>query len=567
MTVKETILNRVYWILSDHSGARAWPDGLLAEILPMMNHDGDLYVISQGLRFDRDHLLRLLEDVADHLSRWGFCRVNLRPVHPVGKDELGELRNLYNDIHQLAEPFYREALRHQVVSRLVVLPVLRVHSESEMREIMVFAGYLRERMMIPSFYIPASPRYEKLTGSIGTNRERIILEKADGPVGPLMLHDLFDELLQWALSSSGGFSVNCCRALLVDTVRRTLRRCFRVEEQAYTDLQGILLDDGIGPCIPCWHALPGELREALRWNGSEDEGDRVEHQLGVFAFSRGDLERAAQHFQSLAMGSSSDEIRAESLLYQGILHLQRGEVESAYSALTEARRLLKDSSEVLYHLGRCEFAWCDYIAASDLFEQALEVGIAPEIEDDLFLYLGISHVKLDEYQRALDFLNMAQGRRTSILFYRAMALLGLGRLQEALAGFRDALECGPAPEDLASVHFYIGHCLKEMEQWEEAMSHLRMALRVDPQSYDSWNLLGYCLFRLKRNREAVKAFLKALEINPKSAIDYANVASNLRDLGELGEAAKWYKEALRLDPTLGFAAENLDKLETMKDET
>jgi ribosomal protein S12 methylthiotransferase accessory factor len=41
----------------------------------------------------------------------------------------------------------------------------------------------------------------------------------------------------------------------------------------------------------------------------------------------------------------------------------------------------------------------------------------------------------------------------------------------------------------------------------------------------------------------------------------ANIASNLRDLGDRENSIRWYRRALALDPTLGFALENLKKLE------
>jgi ribosomal protein S12 methylthiotransferase accessory factor len=52
-----------------------------------------------------------------------------------------------------------------------------------------------------------------------------------------------------------------------------------------------------------------------------------------------------------------------------------------------------------------------------------------------------------------------------------------------------------------------------------------------------------------------------ISLDPTSAIDYANIGSNYRDLGNPGQAARYYAMALELDPTIGFARENLEKLQ------
>ncbi|MFC1820017.1 tetratricopeptide repeat protein [Thermodesulfobacteriota bacterium] len=46
-----------------------------------------------------------------------------------------------------------------------------------------------------------------------------------------------------------------------------------------------------------------------------------------------------------------------------------------------------------------------------------------------------------------------------------------------------------------------------------------------------------------------------------SAIDYANIASNYRDMGNQKQAIHYYRLALELDSTIGFARDNLKKLQ------
>jgi tetratricopeptide (TPR) repeat protein len=533
----------------------------LRRLLPHFNHSADVYLLSEDLEADWTSLTTVLDEASTFLRDWGFCRLNIRPVHPVRAGDGDRLRERYGALLGWGRGFHREALEHQVVSRWMVMPVLRIRSPEAWQDALGLARFLRERMMIPSFSFPPSPRASRWARSLDTNRERILCEGAGGALEALHGHDLFDDLLQWALSSSGGFSLEPCPSLVVDVVAGQARRCPHGPSMPLGEPVTL---PGEGPaegCLTCWDALPGRIRRALIWNGREEEGARVSHQLGLFALSRGELARARGHLLGASRRAKAPELQGESLLYLGILHLEEGDVERAHAALLEARELLPRAGSVRYHLGRCQFLWRDYIAASELFREARELGAPRELEGELAVYLGISHVQLGEFSEALAALEGWEGAGPTARFYRGMALSGLGRLEEALGELRLALAQGPDPEDLAPVHFYIGHCLKELERWEEALSPLRESIQADPGGYDAWNLLGYCLFRLQDHRGAIGAFLKALEINPRSAVDYANVGSNLRDLGDRQEAVKWYRRALKLDPTLGWVVESLRRIE------
>lgn len=574
-------LKRFYVILSDRKGQGTLPQGFLSEALRHLNHLGDLYLISEGLLRDGGLVVQLLEEARGFLLRYGFCRLNIRPVHPVRVGDTSGLMKTYQVIAHLGGPFHREALDHQVASRWVVAPVLRVQSEQEVREARGLARLLRRSLMIPSESIAPMPRLDGTHWS-HPNLERTLLEEGGGPLEALIANALFDDLHEWASSSMGGFSLEPCPAVVVDCVRGVVQRCPEFEPVSlsslfvrYAEESGpwrdhrdptdalaeVLRPAPDGRCLRCWDRLSRRMRETIEWNRMEEQGQRVQHQLGVFALSRGDLEVAERHIRAVTQSTSSADLKGEGLMYLGIIHLQRGDLASARTALTEACSLLPGSGPAIYHLARCEFEENDYIAASELFDRALEMGVPPGLQDDLRLYLGMCHARLGEFSEVLDVLGSVRRASAPVHFYRGVALSGLGRPKEALECFKDALALGPDREDLAAIYFYAGQCLKEMGRFLEAVSSLNKALEADSRGYEAWNLLGYCLFRLKRHREAIGAFVKALEINPNSALDNANIGSNLRDLGDLEGASRWYRRALRMDPTLVWVQENLRKVE------
>ncbi len=152
-----------------------------------------------------------------------------------------------------------------------------------------------------------------------------------------------------------------------------------------------------------------------------------------------------------------------------------------------------------------------------------------------------------------------------IRFFQGMCLYSLGDPEGALERLEAAVDLAPKPEDLPSIYSYMGQCLKELERYREAIRVLEKGGRLDPERTDIHNLAGFCHYKLREHEEAIESFRKVLELDPSSAIDYANIASNYRDMGDRENAIRYYRIALELDPGIGFARENLTRLEGDRD--
>jgi len=148
-----------------------------------------------------------------------------------------------------------------------------------------------------------------------------------------------------------------------------------------------------------------------------------------------------------------------------------------------------------------------------------------------------------------------------IKFFLGSLYLSMNEPSRALGYFNEALDLDPKEEDIPSIYSYIGVCLKDMEQYSEAITNLEKAERYDKERTDIYNLLGFCYFKLREHEKAIQCFLKVLQLEPGSAIDYANIASNYRDMGERESAIRYYRFALELDPSIDFARENLMRLQ------
>lgn len=556
------VIRRAYIVLPKRRTEFQLAEDVLPKLLQRMNHISDIYVITDNPAAQWDTFSRLLEIVTHHLDSFGFVRAQLRPVHPVTNSMMRDLRDAYLAMLAMARPFHQEALSHQVASRWTLLPVLRAKSSEDMHAALELASFLRERMMIPSYALKRGPEVATWARKIDTGKERVIVEEDGRILESLFRHDLLDDLILWSLSSTGGFFLEPCAGVVLDFQRKSSRRCPEspCEDIRYWE-RVLSCTQDLEHCLLCWERLPESISEEVDLNRRRAEAGRVSLQLGVFAMTRGDLQRAEAHLMRASELLPEGREKGENFLYLGILMLAQGEIREAHRILTEARSLVGDDPSVLYHLGRCELAWKDFVAASDLFKEALDKGFPGKARGELLLQLAICHLNLEEYGDARKILEEIEEESPIVLFYKAMALLGHGEIEGALEFFLRALGKGPDKEDLSTILFYIGHCHKELGNFEEACSWLERAAEADPRSYEAWNLLGYCRFRLGLHHESIGAFLKALEIKQKSALDIANIATNLRELGDRENAIKWYRRALALDPTLGFALENLKKLE------
>lgn len=147
-----------------------------------------------------------------------------------------------------------------------------------------------------------------------------------------------------------------------------------------------------------------------------------------------------------------------------------------------------------------------------------------------------------------------------IEFYLGQNLYNLGRPEEALPHLHQALGLDPDEEDIPYIYSFMGSCLKDMEQYDKAITTLKLGTDHDDERPDLHNLLGFCYFKLADHEAAVHHFSRAVHLAPTSAIDYANLGVNYRKLGKKEEAIEALTLALTMDPSITFAQDHLTEL-------
>jgi Flp pilus assembly protein TadD len=102
-----------------------------------------------------------------------------------------------------------------------------------------------------------------------------------------------------------------------------------------------------------------------------------------------------------------------------------------------------------------------------------------------------------------------------------------GLTEEATEAYRKAIKLEP---ELASAHFNLGSSLARSGKFGEAESHLRSALKKNPNA-QTYTGLGIVLWQLGRADEAIASLRAALEADPQNAAARQQLAQVLESVG------------------------------------
>ncbi|MDY6856395.1 MAG: tetratricopeptide repeat protein [Thermodesulfobacteriota bacterium] len=550
----------------------------LVDIFPYLDIHSDIYLLSEDILKDFDVIKVILKEVSSFLKGFPFYRINIHPVHPLPPEDPFE--NIYNTLFTRINLFNNEGYLHQGVSRIMILPILILKERNDLQFLHKYMNYLRERMMIPSVYIPGDFPLSIIKDTIRSDKERIYLkltqeENLRAVLYTLGVHTVFDNIMTWAnapikgplfgcrsvvLSEKDGNAYSCFRAMVPD---RSVAKLY--SKNIFQDFSNITETDKKkgSDCKDCYDESFALMEDTLKVNDRQKDADSISFHLGMELINQKDYRRALKNFNRLLEKNKGFEDKGALLLSKALCHLRMNEITKASSALDEAEKHIPSSAMLQYYRGLCEFGLRDYIEAIDRFHDALKLQSEELPLGDLYFYMGLSHINIEEYDDGLTMMNLAESfftNKSPIYYYMGICNLGMQNLAFALEHLKKALGCGAQYEDLGSIQYHLGLCYKEMERYSEAIIALKRAKEAEPERKDIYNLMGFCYFKLKEHDQAIECFKKAIEIDPKSAIDYANIGVNLKEKGEIKKAIPMFQKALSLDPTIGFARKHLNEI-------
>lgn len=130
-----------------------------------------------------------------------------------------------------------------------------------------------------------------------------------------------------------------------------------------------------------------------------------------------------------------------------------------------------------------------------------------------------------------------------------------GREDEAIGHLRNALKIHP---DYPEACNNLGIALKRRGDLDEAIILYEKAVKLDPGYGLAFYNLGIALQQKGKIDDAIGAYEKALQILPGVASIHNNLGDALLKKGDLDEAIVQFQKAVEIDPGLAIASHNLD---------
>ncbi len=129
-----------------------------------------------------------------------------------------------------------------------------------------------------------------------------------------------------------------------------------------------------------------------------------------------------------------------------------------------------------------------------------------------------------------------------------------GKYEKALSQLKSALRLSP---DTIGVLNNMGQILVDIGRFNEAIPYLKRAIELDPSKHQLHNNYGLAMAGLGHYREALKAYKIAQSIRPTSAQIYNNMGVAFKKLGDFQNALNSYQRAIKYDKYYAAPHKNL----------
>ena len=162
--------------------------------------------------------------------------------------------------------------------------------------------------------------------------------------------------------------------------------------------------------------------------------------------------------------------------------------------------------------------------------------------------LGLLLLGEDQADEALPYLDKAVEAAPGIsgfLSTRAVALVNLGRLGDAIADYERALAISP---DDAGLNYNLGLAFAQSGNFRAAKGAFAQAISLKPDFAEAHGNLGIALQELGEASDAVAAFEQALALQPDSPVLLNNLGLALQEAERTNDALQAFERALQLDP-------------------
>ena len=131
---------------------------------------------------------------------------------------------------------------------------------------------------------------------------------------------------------------------------------------------------------------------------------------------------------------------------------------------------------------------------------------------------------------------------------------------------QEAIHCGEALllsgyEADANIYFMLGTSYSWLEQYDEAISNLAKAIKLDPNNVSAHVNFGLTCLREGKYDKAIEAYEQAIKLRPNDALLHLNLGNAYASKEEYDQAIVAYKQSIKLKPDDADAHYNLNNVQ------
>ena len=265
--------------------------------------------------------------------------------------------------------------------------------------------------------------------------------------------------------------------------------------------------------------------------------------MAIINFNQGNLDAAWDDFEDLLQ---SGDHTTDALFYLAQISEVRGEYDDAIQLYSRVR---SGSNAIPAQRRAAQIrAWQKNELVQALDQLTVFAKERPVHAIDIMLVKAGLLASFEQYDEALELFDQAIEFRPNdevLALSRGELLLTAGRLDEAVAAYRDAAERWP---ESAMTLNALGYTLADRtEEYKDAEKYIRRALKYDPESPAIIDSLGWVLFKLGENEEALHHLERAYEQFPDPEVA-AHIVEVLAALDREDEAMEFLVMAEEKDP-------------------
>jgi tetratricopeptide (TPR) repeat protein len=317
------------------------------------------------------------------------------------------------------------------------------------------------------------------------------------------------------------------------------------------------------------------LEIALRGTKKFPENDRILYQYGLLNYNAKDYQKAIIAFDQLYKRTPDYKglLQTMSVIFQELENWER------VIEINEKRLQLEPNNYyVLRNLAFTNFNIGEYATAIEYFIKFPQLGGG---KAEAFTNTGISYYSLNQYSKAIDYLEKAfeviesyepegalgtskdqiEKRLLPFIFdYLALSYERIGGYNKAIEIYKKYIDIVENPKDLSRLNTNLAFSYQELDSLNKAKKYYEKAIELDSNNWHVYNNYAY-FYQKQGDLKTAEDMYKA---NIQRAPNIPNVLHSMgefyQQMGEYDKAIDYFDSSIEIDSTYAISHYNLGQI-------